>query len=364
MRSRHRHQRWAGRARALSLATTFDLASPPGARFRQFSIIQGDSGALAQSGPRGQVDDQRLLGASDQTDADWIMFGQDYRNQRFSSLTGIDRTTVERLQPAWIYQTGTVGSHQTEPLVVDGVMYFTTPTCDVIAVDASTGDEVWRYRHRYTSPRAGASNRGAAVAYGKVYEATDDHRVIALDQNTGAVVFDKLVPGFEPSPSLGQPGLPLPTKIDFAFRAPPLIYHGNVIVSAAFFSGSPSVDDAYVQEKLQAGEDVGLAVIQDSLGRRGFVAALDAETGVERWRFYTTREDGWEGNYVATAPDGTPLNRDIDSEKATGRAVQERVGHRRVHRPLHPGGGHGQRLAVHRHRQSVRCSGSAGTSRG
>ena len=107
-----------------------------------------------------------------------------------------------------MYQSGIVGSHQTSPLVVDGVMYFTTPACDVIAVNAATGDEVWRYRHTFTSPRTGASNRGAAVAYGKVYEATDDHRVIALDQATGNVVFDKLVPGFEPPASLSQPGKP------------------------------------------------------------------------------------------------------------------------------------------------------------
>ena len=116
------------------------------------------------------VDDQRLLAASDQTDNNWIMFGRDYRNQRFSSLTGIDRASVGRLQPAWIYQTGIVGSHQTHPLEVDGTLYFTTPSCDLIAVDAATGDEVWRYRHHFTSPRTGASNRGAAVAYGKIYE--------------------------------------------------------------------------------------------------------------------------------------------------------------------------------------------------
>jgi glucose dehydrogenase len=55
------------------------------------------------------VDDQRLLDVSDQTDADWIMFGQDYRNQRFSTLRAIDRSNVAHLQPLWVYQSGLSG---------------------------------------------------------------------------------------------------------------------------------------------------------------------------------------------------------------------------------------------------------------
>ena len=302
--------------------------SKHGLRTRQLAWLFGIAlaaighGAAAQVETRGLVDDQRLSAANDQTDANWITFGQDYRNQRFSSLTGIDRNNVARLAPVWIYQSGIVGSHQTHPLVVDGVMLFTTPACDVVAVNAATGEELWRYRHTFTSPRTGASNRGAAVAYGKVYEATDDHRIIALEQSTGKVVFDKLVPGFVPPASLGQPGKPMPTNVDFTFRAPPLVYRGMVIVTAAAFSGGASLTDAYVQAKLQAGEDVGLALIQDNLGRRGFVAALDAETGDERWRFYTTKEDGWEGNFVATAPDGSSLNRDIAAERAVADAYR------------------------------------------
>src|SRR5690606_22403738 len=138
--------------------------------------------ALAQ---QGQVDDARLLAAGDQDDANWITFGPDYRNQRFSSLHPINRDTIGRLVPVWLYQTGIPGSTQTHPLVVDGVMYFSTPGCDVIAVNAATGDEIWRYRHRFANqiPRA-SSNRGVAVAYGRVYLATDDTRVIALDQAT------------------------------------------------------------------------------------------------------------------------------------------------------------------------------------
>jgi alcohol dehydrogenase (cytochrome c) len=61
---------------------------------------------------------------------------------------------------------------------------------------------------------------------------------------------------------------------------------------------------------------MGKAWIDANLGRRGFLAALDVETGAEMWRWYTTKEDGWEGTFADTSPDGTPLNRDLAAEKA------------------------------------------------
>src|SRR5262245_44591215 len=70
--------------------------------------------ALAQ-GTAGLVDDARMRAANDTTDANWIMFGQDYRNQRFSSLTQINRDNVGKLQIAWIYQMGSLGSTQVQP---------------------------------------------------------------------------------------------------------------------------------------------------------------------------------------------------------------------------------------------------------
>lgn len=117
------------------------------------------------------VGDARLLGAADR---DRLSFGQDYRNQRFSALDQIDRETVARLQPAWIYQTGVLGSFQTTPLVVDGVMYVTMPGNDMAAIDAGSGEEIWRYRHELRAePFGPLGNRGAAVGYGKIYQATE-----------------------------------------------------------------------------------------------------------------------------------------------------------------------------------------------
>jgi hypothetical protein len=261
----------------------------------------------------GVVDDQRLHAAA-QAEGDWITFGHDYSNQRYVPLRAIDRSNVARLAPAWSYQLGTVGSAQTHPLVVGGVMYVGMAGNDVAAIDAATGAQIWRYRHAARSALPSVpSNRGVAVAYGRVFEATDDARVIALDQATGRVVWDKAVQPFDPA-ALVPDGRKKP-DVDFVMRAAPLVYDGKVIVGATGFEAN-RFDDDFVKSSIAAGIDVGTAWIDANLGRRGFLSALDAQTGVEVWRWYTTKEDGWEGGYAAATPDGMPLHRDIAAEKA------------------------------------------------
>jgi PQQ-dependent dehydrogenase (methanol/ethanol family) len=266
----------------------------------------------ADSAP-GFVNDQRLRAAA-MPDGNWITFGRDYTNQRFAPLDQIDRSNVARLSPAWVYQFGMVGSTQTHPIVVDGVMYVTMPGNDVAALDAATGREIWRYRHK---PRGAMpsvpSNRGVAVAYGRVFEATDDARVIALDQSTGKIVWDIAVQPFDPSALLAS-GQTKPA-VQFLLRAAPLVYDGKVVVVSTGFEAN-RVDDEFVKASVAAGIDVGVAWINANLGRRAFVSALDAETGDEVWRWYTTKENGWEDDYATSAPDGTPLNRDIAAEKS------------------------------------------------
>ena len=177
----------------------------------------------AQAQDRGAVDDQRLLAAAKADDGDWITFGRDFSNQRFAPLQGIDRSNVARLAPAWVYPLGTVGSAQTHPLVVGGVMYVGMAGNDVAAIDATTGSEIWRYHHapRVALPRI-PSNRGVAVAYGRVFEATDDARVIALDQATGKIVWDKVVQPFDPSSPV--PSGNSKPDLGFLMRAAPLVY--------------------------------------------------------------------------------------------------------------------------------------------
>ena len=248
------------------------------------------------------------------TEDDWPSFGRDGSNQRFAPFATIDRGNVARLAPAWSYPLGTVGSAQTHPIVIGGVMYVGMAGNDVAALDAATGREIWRYRHvaRHKLPRI-PSNRGVAVAGGRVFEATDDARVIALDQATGKVIWDKAVAPYDAAALLPS-GAKTP-DVEFQFRAAPLVIDGKVIVGATGFEAN-RFDDAFVKASLDAGIDVGKAWIDANLGRRAFLAALDAGTGAEVWRWYTTKEGGWEGGFASTSPDGMPLNRDIAAEKA------------------------------------------------
>src|SRR2546429_3236657 len=138
-----------------------------------------------------EVSDARLLNAYRDT-TNWLLYGHDYSNQRYSPLDQIKVGNVKTLIPKWTYRTGKVGSFQTSPLVVDGVMYATTPFNHVVALDARNGTQLWRYEHKLRTEKfcCGPANRGAAIGYGKVYTTTIDARLLALDQKTGRVVWD------------------------------------------------------------------------------------------------------------------------------------------------------------------------------
>jgi len=123
---------------------------------------------------------------------DWPLYGRDYNNQRFSPLKQIDSSNIQHLKLAWRYATGKVGTFQTSPIVINGIMYLTTPFNDVIALNAKSGAEIWRYKHKLKSKNycCGPANRGPAVANGKVYTVTIDARLIALDQTTGELLWE------------------------------------------------------------------------------------------------------------------------------------------------------------------------------
>lgn len=267
----------------------------------------------------GLVDDDRLEAAA-QEPHNWLTYGGDLGGQRFSTLDQIDRQSVSRLAPAWIYQMGAPGITQTHPLVVDGVLYVTSAGSDVSALDAATGVELWRYDHEMSREVSGERNRGPAVGYGKVYVATEDERVIALDQETGEVVWDVKVPPFDAG-RLVPEGAEAPAPMPYNFRWAPLVYDGKVVVTATRFEVN-AVDPDLLADAVARGEDPGEAWILANLGRRAFVAALDAETGDEVWRWYTTREGDWTGDFVETAYGGAPLDRDLAAE----RELSERYG--------------------------------------
>ncbi len=122
----------------------------------------------------------------------WQTYGHGFANQRYSELHEINTNNVAQLSPAWIMQTGVVGTFPSNPLVVDGVMYVTTPFNHVIAVDAASGAEKWRYSHKVSTDKlcCGSHNRGLAWDQGRLFMITADARLVALDAKDGKLVWD------------------------------------------------------------------------------------------------------------------------------------------------------------------------------
>ena len=276
--------------------------------------------SLAAAAAAGPVDDARLR-AESPASGDWLSYGHGYAHHRFSSLDQIDRTSVARLVPRWIYQTGISATFQATPLVADGIMYLTTPRNDVVALDAASGEQVWRYRHQMVTDKlcCGPANRGAALGYGAVYMATADGRLVALDQATGAVKWDVTIaaPDTRPTETLSELAADDPLRgqrvtgaSGLGANMAPLVFDGLVIAGVTGAGYGLHVDDA---EGNQLGAVIGF---EGQFGRRGYLAAFDAKTGAEAWRWYTTKADGWEGEWRTHTPDGVALERDIAAERA------------------------------------------------
>jgi glucose dehydrogenase len=266
------------------------------------------------------VDDRALRSAGDDPE-NWLTYSRGYANQRYSPLDEINRGNVRRLVPKWIYQSGLSGTFQASPLVVDGVMYVSLPYNHVVALDAATGERIWRYEHKLITDKlcCGPANRGLALGYGRLYMITVDARLIALDRRTGRVEWD--VPVADPNTGAAES---IDVLLDsdrrkagevkgwtgYSGNMAPLVYEGMVIVG---------VTGAGYGLHLEASPGnpisvVGMAGAQ--FGLRAFLSAYEAETGKLIWRWYSTAEDRWEGQFVTKTRLGDPLDRDIASEQA------------------------------------------------
>lgn len=288
------------------------------------SAVALASGAIPS--PAEPVDDARLLSAGTSRE-DWLTHGRDYGAQRFSPLDAVNAATVKRLVPKWIYQTGYAATFQSTPLVADGVMYLSTPFSHVIALDAKTGREKWRREHVSRAKKlcCGPANRGVALGYGKVYVATVDARLVALDMATGEPVWDvPLVAAGGEAPSEDQAALGVVDGMKGASgatgvgaSAAPLVYDGKVI------AGITGVGYGLHLDSDRPGAPLGAVVgVAGRYGRPGFVAAFDAETGKPVWTFDTTVE-GWEGAFVERTAYGAKLPRDVAAEKEAAPANRD-----------------------------------------
>ncbi len=241
---------------------------------------QGSGGAAMPATP---VTSDMLLNA--QQSGDWLMYGGNYWNNRHSPLNTINTTNVKNLVPRWVFQTGSEqnASLETTPVVVNGIIYFTSavaPNNLVFAYDLKTGKPVWQKELKVASNAfgvacCGRNNRGVAVANGMVYVATLDAHLVALDQATGDVKWDVVV---------GDPAQ------GYTETMAPLALDGNVIIGTS-------------------GAEYGI---------RGFVKAYNGTTGALVWTWYTIpspQEGGWWGKWSKTTGEGNDLHRDIVREK-------------------------------------------------
>ena len=211
----------------------------------------------AEQSPAISVDPQRLVNAVDEPQ-NWLMYGLDYGQTRYSSLDDVDRSNVDNLVPVWAFQTGTPDGLTGMPLVVDGVIFLTTSWNHVFAIDARTGAELWHYQRRLPPAEGlsyccGPANRGVAIYKDILYMTTLDAHLVALEARTGRVRWDV---------ELGEPEDNLNTK------QPPLVIGDKLFIGTAG-GDRPS---------------------------RGFVDAYRAETGERLWRFYTVPGPGEPGH--------------------------------------------------------------------
>ena len=216
-------------------------------------------GAAVNAG--AQVPYERILNAADEPE-NWLTYHGSYSSLRFSTLSQITTENVTDLESKWVLQNQVFGAWQSNPIVVDGIMYITERPNDVMAVDAVTGRVFWMYRHTNDEAAAvccGANNRGVAVLDDKVFMGTLDARLIALDRTNGQPLWDIEVADVNQA---------------YSITMAPLVVKDKVLVGVG------------------GGE----------FGIRGFIAAYDADTGEEAWRFYTIPGPGepghetWEGD--------------------------------------------------------------------
>ena len=135
---------------------------------------------------------QAQLNAADKNATNFLLTNVNYAQTRFHPARQIGRDNVKNLRVAWIFQTDVKELLETSPIIVDGIMFVTTSFSHVYALDAKTGAQLWHYNHKMgpvTTFCCGPNNRGVQVLGDLVYLATLDAKLIALNAKTGDVVW-------------------------------------------------------------------------------------------------------------------------------------------------------------------------------
>src|SRR5262245_36679553 len=186
----------------------------------------------------------------------WLTYSGNNMGQRYSLLTQITPQNAKGLEMAWLWQARSVEKYEATSIVVDGILYTIQAPNDVVALDAKTGQPIWTYPYRNLAEArncCGQVNRGLAILGGTLFMGTLDAHIIALDAKSGTLLWKTKV---------------VEARDRYAITHAPLVVKDKVIVGTA---GGDS-------------------------GAPGIIAAFDAKTGFEVWRFNTIPQPGEFGN--------------------------------------------------------------------
>ena len=198
------------------------------------------------------IDDAALRNAEARS-AEWITHGRTYSEARFSPLTQINAANVKSLGVAWAFDTDTTRGLEASPIIVDGKLFTTGSWSVVFAIDARSGKQLWKWDPKVPGAYGQRAccdvvNRGVAVYKGKVYVGTLDGRLVALDAETGKLLWQVVT---------------VDQKKPYTITAAPRVVKGKVIIG-------------------NGGAEFGV---------RGYVSAYNADSGKLVWRFYTVPGD-------------------------------------------------------------------------
>ncbi|HET8876761.1 MAG TPA: PQQ-binding-like beta-propeller repeat protein, partial [Casimicrobiaceae bacterium] len=219
---------------------------------------------------------QAMLDNAASDSKNWIHSNGSYAQTRYYPGTQVNAGNVGKLKPAFVFQTAVLESMETSPIVVNGVMFLTTSFNHVYAIDATTGEEYWHYKHKMgpiTTFCCGPNNRGVAIDGDRLFMGTLDAKLVALDAKTGKVLWETQIA----DPDKGYSETMAPTVVE-----------GKVLIGT------------------NGGE----------YGIRGFVKAFDEKDGHLLWTFYSIPDKGQEGVWAEKDATGRDLHRDIAAEKA------------------------------------------------
>jgi quinohemoprotein ethanol dehydrogenase len=217
------------------------------------------------SGLAANVTAERLLEAASEP-SQWMTYGGDYEETRFSRLKQITRDNVKDLGLVWFADYDTNLQQTGTPLYIDGVIYVSTAWSKVYAYDAKTGKQLWQYNPKTPGELirnvcCGIVNRGIAAWNGKIYIGTLEGKLVAIDAKTGKEAWSVLT---------------VDPKGKYSITSAPRIAKGKVFIG-------------------NSGGEFGV---------RGYISAYDAETGKMDWRFYTVPgnpKDGFENEHLKKA---------------------------------------------------------------